>query len=186
MRSLTRNTRLRVIGAKSWLLSAVVALVCVAVLPIFRAPTRAVAAEAALTANQHNPEEYAKPNYEGDLTPEQIFQKRFPQPVRVGDLIGLPVLDDGDSTIGYVKNVVRSATGKIFLIVPYSPWFGWLPTEWGKRPVAVPIEVVTILARQLDSVDMDREDFDEAPTWVPSKDQPIPPDEKIRVALGRR
>lgn len=123
---------------------------------------------------------------EKELTPEQKFQKRFPQPVRVGDLIGLPVLDDDDSTIGYVREVVHSPQGKVFLIVPYSAWFGWARTEWGKRPVAVPIEVVAILARQLDSLDMSRDDFRDAPTWTPSQGQPVGSDEKTLIALGRR
>lgn len=121
-----------------------------------------------------------------ELTPAQKMQKRFPQPALVSHLIGLPVLDDDDSTIGYIRQVVRSPDGKIYLIVPYSRWFGWLPVAWGKRPVAVPIEVVTILARQLDSVDMTRGDYDDAATWQPSQGQPLAPDEKILVALGRR
>jgi hypothetical protein len=125
-------------------------------------------------------------NAEKELTPEQKFQHRFPQSVRVGDLVGLPVLDDDDSTIGYVKQVVRSPEGKIFLIVPYSARFGWARTELGKRPVAVPIEVVTILTRQLDSLDMSRDDFDEAPSWMPSQGQPVPLEEKTLIALGRR
>jgi hypothetical protein len=125
-------------------------------------------------------------NAEKELTPEQKMQRRFPQPVRVGDLIGLPVLDDDDSTIGYIKQVVRSPEGKIFLIVPYSARFGWARTEFGKRPVAVPIEVVALLARQLDSLDMSRDDFDEAPTWMSSQGQPIPLGEKTLIALGRR
>ncbi len=119
-------------------------------------------------------------------TPEQKMQKRFPQPVRVGDLVGLPVLDDYDSTIGYVREVVRLPGGKTFLIVPYSAWFGWARTEWGKRPVAVPIETVTILARQLDAVDMSREDFDDADTWTPAEGTIVPPDDKTLIALGRR
>lgn len=123
---------------------------------------------------------------EKELTPRQKFQKRFPQPVRVGDLIGLPVLDDDDSTIGYVREVVRSPDGKISLIVPYSAWFGWLPVEWGKRPVAVPIEVVAILARQLNSVDMMRDDYDGAPTWTSPQARQLPLDEKTLIALGRR
>ena len=125
-------------------------------------------------------------NAEKELTPEKKMQRRFPQPVRVGDLIGLAVLDDDDSTIGYVKQVVRSPEGKTFLIVPYSARFGWARTEFGKRPVAVPIEVVAILARQLDSLDMSRDDFDEAPTWMSSQGQPIPLGEKTLIALGRR
>ena len=70
--------------------------------------------------------------------------------------------------------------------MPYSAWFGWVRTEWGKRLVAVPIEVVAILARQIDSLDMSREDFDEAPPGWPAQDKPIPPDEKTLIALGRR
>jgi hypothetical protein len=139
-----------------------------------------------MAANQHQPQQGAAAGDDDTLTPQQKMQKRFPQSVRVGDLIGLPVLDDDDSTIGYVREVVRSVEGRVFLIVPYSAWFGWAHTEWGKRPVAVPIEVVTILARQLNSVDMPREDYDEAPTWTSSQDRPIPPDDRTLIGLGRR
>lgn len=123
---------------------------------------------------------------EPKLTPEQKMQKRMPQPVRVGDLIGLPVLDEDDSTIGYVSDVVRSPQGKVMLIVPYSAWFGWARTDWGKRPVAVPIEVVAILARQIDTLDMDRGDFDKAPTFAVASAQSVPRNEKTLIALGRR
>jgi hypothetical protein len=121
-----------------------------------------------------------------ELTPEQRMQKRFPQRVRVGDLVGLPVLDDGDSTIGYVREVARTAEGKIVLIVPYSAWFGWARTETGKRPVAIPIETVAILARQINAVDMPRSDFDEAPTWNPAQGRPLPAEEKTLISLGWR
>jgi hypothetical protein len=118
------------------------------------------------------------------------MNRRFPQPVRVGDLIGLPVLDDDDSTIGYVRDVVRTPAGKIQLVVPYSPWFGWVkaagPFDWNRRPVAVPIETVAILARQLDALDMPREAFDAAPTFTADQATSIGRDEIIKIALGRR
>ena len=123
---------------------------------------------------------------EKEQTPEEKMKRRYPHPVRVGDLVGLPVLDDDDSTIGYVRDVVRSPQGKVFLIVPYSAWFGWARTEWGKRPVAVPIETVVILARQIDALDMSRDDFNDAPTWTPAQGQPVGSDEKTLIALGRR
>ena len=123
---------------------------------------------------------------EKEVTPEEKMRKRFPHPVRVGDLLGLAVLDDGDSTIGYVRDVVRSPDGKISLIVPYSPWFGWAPINWGKRPVAVPIETVAILARQLDALDMSRDDFNDADTWTPDQGKSVARDEKTLIALGRR
>jgi len=113
-------------------------------------------------------------------SPEERMQRRMPQPVKVGDLIGLPVLDDNQSTLGYVDQVVRTSAGKIDLIVSYSPWFGW----WG-RPVAVPIEFVGIFGRNIAALDMSRQDFAAAPTWSGAGSQPIPSTETIRIGLTR-
>jgi hypothetical protein len=112
---------------------------------------------------------------------EERMRRRFPQPVRVGDLIGLRVLDDNDSTIGFVRQVVRTPQDKIKLIVSYGGWFGW-----GARPVAVPIEVVAILGRQLASLDMPPSEYRTAPTWQGTDATVLPNDATIRVALGRR
>jgi hypothetical protein len=112
---------------------------------------------------------------------EAKYKRRYPQPTKVGHLIGLPVLDDNDVTLGHVQKVVRTPEGKIELIVSYSKWFGWFG-----RPVAVPLEAVVILALQLDSVEMQPEDYAEAPTWSEGKDQVLADDDIVRVALGRR
>jgi hypothetical protein len=122
-----------------------------------------------------------KPAEEKKLSPEEKMRRRFPQPVKVGDLIGLPMLDWDDITIGHVRHVVRTPQGKIQLIVTYGGWFGW-----GQRLVPVPIEVVAILARQLAALDMPRAEFDKAPTWSDSQTVPIPPNEMIRIAITRR
>jgi len=116
-----------------------------------------------------------------DNSPEAIMGRRFPQKVRVGDLIGLPMLDDNDVTLGHVQRVVRTPEGKIKLVVGYSRWFGWFG-----RPVAVPIEVVAILARQIASLDMPPSEYEAAPTWTEGRDMPIPDDAIIRIALTRR
>ena len=108
------------------------------------------------------------------------MNRRFPQPVRVGDLIGLPVLDDRSSTLGVVRRVVRTAEGKIELIVSYSRWFGWFG-----RPVAVPIEVVGIEGRQIASLDMPRSEYAAAPTWQGQGATALPDDATIRIALAR-
>ncbi len=112
---------------------------------------------------------------------QERMQRRFPQPVRVGDLINLRVLDDNDSTIGFVRQVVRTPQGRIELIVSYGGWFGW-----GARPVAVPIEVVGILGRQLASLDMPAGEYKTAPTWQGTDAMALPDDATIRVALARR
>ena len=127
-----------------------------------------------------NPSDVSTQNTQED-TPEAKMARRFPQKVRVGDLIGLPMLDDNDVTLGLVQNVVRSPEGKIKLIVGYSRWFGWFG-----RPVAVPIEVVAILAKQIDSLDMEPEEYAKAPTWTAGTDQSIPADDIIRIAVSRR
>jgi hypothetical protein len=107
--------------------------------------------------------------------------RRFPQKVKVGDLIGLPVLDDGDVTLGHVQQVVRSPDGKIRLIVTYSRWFGWFG-----RPVAVPIEAVAILAKQIASLEMQPAEYGKAPTWMAGADRPLADSDIIRIALTRR
>jgi PRC-barrel domain len=116
-----------------------------------------------------------------DNSPEAIMSRRFPQKVRVGDLIGLPMLDDNDVTLGHVERVVRTPEGKIKLIVGYSKWFGWFG-----RPVAVPIEVVAILGRQIASLDMPPAEYAAAPTWTVGEDMAIPADDTIRIAVTRR
>jgi PRC-barrel domain len=106
--------------------------------------------------------------------------KRFPQPVQVGDLIGLPVLNENSSTLGHVLHVVRTPAGNIELIVSYSRLWGWFG-----RPVAVPIEVVGIEGRQLASLDMDSDEYARAPTWQGNDTTALPNGAIIRIALAR-
>jgi hypothetical protein len=113
-----------------------------------------------------------------DESLEAKMARRFPQKVKVGDLIGLPVLDDDNVTRGHVQQVVRSPEGKIRLIVTYGRWF--------ERPVAAPIEAVGILGRQIASLDMPRPEYEKAPTWMAGTDRPLPESEIIRIALTRR
>jgi PRC-barrel domain len=115
------------------------------------------------------------------MTPEQRMQARFPQNVRVGDLISLPMLDDSARTLGHVREVVRTRADKIELIVAYGGFLGW-----GTRPVAVPIEVVGIQGRELASLDMPPSEYATAPTWHDAGAHPLPADAVIKIALARR
>lgn len=115
------------------------------------------------------------------LPPEERMKRRWPQPVKAGFLIGLPVLDYDDSTIGHVRKVVRTSENKILLIVAYGRWL-----TWNKRLVAVPIETVAILGRQINALEMLPEDFDKAPTWNDAGGRDIEPDATIQIAITRR
>jgi hypothetical protein len=180
----TCNTRPRVWGGLGVAMAVVVASVLVETTLVF-AEGNVIVIAAAPQATAP-----AAVDNEEKVTPEQKMNRRYPQPVRVGFLIGLPVLDWQDSTIGYIQHVVRTADGKIQLVVPYSPRFGWVRNggaldRW-RRPVAVPLETVAILARQVDALEMSRQDFDTAPTFQPDSASPLPADETIRIAIARR
>jgi hypothetical protein len=132
-----------------------------------------------LAAGAHDPS--VEPQAWENLTPEQRMQRRFPQPVKVGFLIGLPILDWDDSTIGHVRKVVRTGDGKIQLVVDYG---GWL--TWKKKPVAVPIETVAILARQINALEFTPEDFEKASAWNDSVAQELSGETMIQIAISRR
>jgi hypothetical protein len=114
-------------------------------------------------------------------TPEERMNARFPQKVRVGDLIGIPVQDYDDRILGYVTDVARRPDGKIVLVMPEGAWIGR-----GGRPVPIPIETVAILARHLNLLDIPREDVPKLPTWDPVQGSSIDRNDIIRIAIGRR
>ena len=122
---------------------------------------------------------------EGDnsksLSPEQKMARRFPQPVKVSYLIGLPMIDENNEMLGHVRHVVKSSTGKIRLVIDYGGLFGI-----GSRLIAVPIEVCAMLGHEVAAADMPRDTFEPAPTWYGSGDEAIPASEIIRVAVMRR
>lgn len=134
-----------------------------------------------IAAGSQKPAEESVSSEARQLSPEEKMQRRYPQPARAGDVIGLPVLDDRDRTIGHIRHVVRTQSGKLQLIVTYGGFLGWR-----QRLVAVPIEVVAIAGRQLAALDMTRAEFAAAPAWTGSLTTPVAPDDVIRIALYRR
>ena len=154
-------------------------------------PATARAAEpAVIVAAAPQSQSPSKADGKADLSPEEKMNRRFPQPIRVGDLVGLPVLDGQDSTIGFIRQVVRASDGKIQLVVPYGRWFGWValggPFDRYRRLVGVPLERVAILGRQVAALDMPREDFDNAPVFDARSYATLAHDDVIKIALTRR
>lgn len=116
-----------------------------------------------------------------NLTPQERMARRWPQKVRAGDLVGLPLLDLDDRTLGFVRQVARTPQGNVVLVVPVGGWFGR-----GGRPVPVPLETVAILGRQIDLLDIPRADLPGLATWTPAAGTPIAADETLRIAISRR
>lgn len=119
-----------------------------------------------------------------DDSPQAKMARRWPQKTRVDALIGLPINDNRDRTLGRVEQVVRAPDGSIKLIAAYNRTFSWF--GWFTRPVAVPIEVVALYGRQLASLDMQPDAWAAAPTWTAGADRPLAGDDVIRVALTKR
>ena len=117
---------------------------------------------------------------EGD-SPEARMSRRFPQKIKVAALLGIPVIDDNRKVLGHVRQVLRTPQGKIILVVDFSRWFGFFA-----RPIAVPIERVGILGRQVGSIDMPEADYIAAPTFEQRAETDILPSETIRIALAKR
>lgn len=111
---------------------------------------------------------------------KERYLRRFPPPARVGDLIGMPLLDLNSKTLGYVQQVVQTTAGEIEFIIGYSRWWG----RFG-RPVAVPLEVFGIEGGHLVSLDMQPSEYDAAPTWHDTGATSFPADATVRVALSR-
>ena len=113
-------------------------------------------------------------------TPEARFEDRYPQDVRVSDVVGKPLLEGDNTPIGRIRAVVRSPDGKLKLIVPLGGFLGF-----GGRLVAVPNESVASIGTAIISLDMDRAAYVKAATWTRGPDTILAPETPMRVAITR-
>jgi hypothetical protein len=106
--------------------------------------------------------------------------RRFPQPVRVGDLIGRDVLKpvEAQPVLGHVMAIVRRADGGLDVIIRFGGVLGF-----GSRPIAVPVEAVALLGEFVAVMDFTPEQLETFPTVGGSGPAPLGPDEVIRVGL---
>ncbi len=107
---------------------------------------------------------------------------RFPQPVRVGDLLRRQVLRpvEQQNVLGRVAGVVRRGDGAVLVIVSLGGVLGL-----GTRPVAVPVEATALLGEHLAIIDLTPAQLQALPTFDGAGTQPLQPNEAIRVGLTR-
>ena len=107
---------------------------------------------------------------------------RFPQPVRVGDLLHREVLQPVESQkiLGTVNSVVRDASGRVDLVVDYGGFLGF-----GARLIAVPIDATVLLGQDMEIVAYSRGQLKRLPTFSAVGTKPVPPETIIRVGLAK-
>ena len=107
---------------------------------------------------------------------------RFPQPVRVGDLLGREVLRPVESqdVLGRVRRVVRDQNGQIMVVVDVGAFLGF-----GSRPIAVPVDAMVLLGKDMEIVAFTPEQLQEFPTFSPSGTTDLPDDTIIKVGLAK-
>jgi hypothetical protein len=121
-----------------------------------------------------------------NMAEDERMKRRYPQPIRVSALIGARVSDNDSRTIGTIRQVVRTAQGKVEVVVDCCGWFGF-----GSRQVVVPIAVLGVFGREVASLDWERGAYAGAPAWQMSDWQHaggtvLADDESVRIALARR
>ena len=100
-------------------------------------------------------------------------------PVRVADLIDLPVVDGNKIPLGRVRGVARSDEGKIELLLPLGGLFGF-----GERLVPIPIETVALAGAAIMVLEVPPDRFQQSPTWYGHKSEPLAAAETVSINRG--
>lgn len=131
---------------------------------------------------------YAQSNTPGGMPPPpgmslaQSNAMRFPQPVRVGDLLGRQVLRPVESqdVLGYVRRLIRDRAGQIMVVVEFGGFLGF-----GARPIAVPVDAMVLLGQDMEIVAYTPDQLRELPTFSPSGSTDIANDTVIKIGLAK-
>ncbi len=107
---------------------------------------------------------------------------RFPQPVRVGDLLGREVLRPVESqdVLGRVRDIVRAGNGEIMVVVDFGGFLGF-----GRRPIAVPVNAMVLVGDVMEIVAFTPEQLRGFPTFSPAGSIAVGPDTVIEVGLAK-
>ncbi len=108
--------------------------------------------------------------------------RRFPQPVRVGDLADRQVLEPSNhqGVIGRVAGVVRTPGGDLQLVLRYGGVLGQFTRE-----IAVPVEATTLLGPFVQVVGIDESVLRGLPTFDGTGTIALRPEEVVRIGLNK-
>jgi hypothetical protein len=107
---------------------------------------------------------------------------RFPQPVRVGDLLNRDVLRPVESQdiIGTVAQVVADKQGTVYVVIRCGGFLGF-----GTRLIAVPSNAMVLVGDVMEVVAYTPEELRGFPTFSSDGVTPVPSDSMIKVGLAK-
>ncbi len=107
---------------------------------------------------------------------------RFPQPVRVGDLLHRAVLKPVESqeVLGHVLQVVRSPDGEIRMVMSYGGLLGL-----GTHPIAVPVDAMVLVGQVVEVVGLTPQQLRAWPAYRGGDGVELPDDAMIKVGLAK-
>jgi hypothetical protein len=113
---------------------------------------------------------------------EESASMRFPQPVRVGDLLHRDVLRPVESqdVRGEVRAVVCDSSGRVMVVIDFGGFRGF-----GSRRIAVPINAMVLLGQDMEVVAFTPEQLRQFPTFSESGTTPVTDDTIINVGLAK-
>ncbi len=107
---------------------------------------------------------------------------RFPQPVRAGDLRHRTVLQpvEKQTVLGRVRDLVRTDQGTVEAVIDFGGILGF-----GARPIAVPIEAMVLLGRDMEIVAFTPAQLRTFPTFSAVGTTQVPDDTILEVGLAK-
>ena len=119
---------------------------------------------------------------DGDESLAEQASERFPQPVKAGSLVHRTVLEPIESqpVLGHVAAVVRTDNGETDIVVDFGGFLGFFT-----RPIAVPVDAMTLLGRDMEIVGFTPAQLQLFPTFKTAGTLPVPSDQILSVGLSR-
>ena len=107
---------------------------------------------------------------------------RYPQAIRVGELIGRAVLrpDEDRGVIGHIRSIVRLGDGSLEVVMDQGGLFGF-----GTKTVALPLDQLALLGQDTALPDFQAADAASFPIFTRGSATPLPAEAVVMVGLAK-
>ena len=107
---------------------------------------------------------------------------RFPQPVRIAQLLGRVVLQpvENQTVLGHVRGVVRDNQGQVLVVMDFGGFLGF-----GSRLIAVPLDAMVLVGEVMEVAAFTPEQLRQFATFTPSGTTPVSAETVVKVGLAK-